>query len=274
MTLEIRPGITIRRPRREVAAVIFDPRYNESWLETLRPLAPDDEAPSEDPAIHADADAPDGALRTCLIRFLLRDVIVELRETSRDPERFVEYEADEPYQLWVRQDLESIPEGTLARIRIRVRLTGLPRLLSALVRRRLRRSVIGDLEALKALVENSPHRGVAAPRPATPPAGAGQLETGIVMPAARAASEPVAEQPPAASGAAGSDGALGSGGAAGSDGAGAASNSPASSSSATAPVPPPASHAPVTAPKASIALGSVSKLPTPLKPAKRVTPNW
>lgn len=265
MTLEIRPGITIRRPRREVAAVIFDPRYNESWLETLRPLAPDDDAPSEDPA---GADAPDGAVHACLIRFLLRDVVVELREADRDPERFVEYEADAPYPLWIRMDLESIPEGTLVRIRISVELTGLPRLLGALVRRRLRRSVIGDLEALKALVENSPHRGIAAARSAAPPAGAERPDAGIVTPAARVGSEPAAEQPPGPSEAparpAASD----------SDGTGGASNPPAASSSATAPVPPPASHTPAPAAKASVTLGSVSKLPTPLKPAKRVTPNW
>lgn len=257
MTLEIRPGITIRRPRREVAAVIFDPRYNESWLETLRPLAPEDDAPSEGPA---GADARDGAVHAYLIRFLLRDVVVELRETGRDPERFVEYEADAPYPLLIRQDLESIPEGTLARFRIRVGLTGLPRLLGVLVRRRLRRSVIGDLAALKALVENSPHRGIAAARSAAPSTEAGETVPRVVTLAARVGSEPAAKQPPGPSGAPASGG------------AGAASTPPAASSSATAPVPPPASHTP--APKASVTLGSVSKLPTPLKPAKRVTPNW
>lgn len=262
MTLEIRPGITIRRPRREVAAVIFDPRYNESWLETLRPLAPEDDATPEG------ADAPDDAIHACLIRFLLRDVVVELRETDRDPERFVEYEADAPYPLWIRIDLESIPEGTLARIRISVALTGLPRLLGALVRRRLRRSVIGDLGALKALVENSPHRGISAARSAAPPAGAERPDAGFETPAARIGSEPATEQPPGPSEAPARPVASGS------DGTGTASNPPAASSSATAPVPPPVSHTPTPAAKASVTLGSVSKLPTPLKPAKRVTPNW
>lgn len=234
MILELRPGITVRRPRREVAAVIFDPRYDESWLETLRPLGPED------------ADPVDGPVHPRLIRFLLRDVVVDLRETARDPDRFVEFEADEPYPLWIRKDLESIPEGTLVRMRIRVELSGLPRLLQGLVQRRLRRSILGDLEALKALVENSPHRGMSAARPAVPPAESATTEPGAPS------RQPEAEPAVAARSA--------------------------DTSAATAPVPPPAPHAdarpPAPPPRASITLGSAPKLAVPLKPARRTTTNW
>ena len=228
MTLEIRPGITVRRPRREVAAVIFDPRYDESWMETLRPVDPEEVEPQ------------DGADQPRLIRFLLRDVVVWLRETSREPGRFVEFEADDPYKLWIRQDLESIPEGTLVRMRIRVALTGLPRLLSPLVYRRLRRSVIGDLEALKALVENSPHRGMAAARPAEPPVEAAGPGPAVAEPVA----VPSVAVPPAA---------------------------PRPAATAEPQAAPPA---PATAQKSSATLASAPKLAVPLQPARRTTTNW
>jgi len=194
MTLEIRPGITVRRPRREVAAVIFDPRYDESWMETLRPVDPED--------VGRPGLAP---INPGSIRFLLRDVVVWLRETSREPGRFVEFEADEPYKLWIRQDLESIPEGTLVRMRIRVALTGLPRLLRPLVHRRLRRSVIGDLEALKALVENSPHPGYGRCPPGRTAGGgrrsrAGRCRTGCRPIGGRAACGPPARSHPRTTG--------------------------------------------------------------------------
>jgi hypothetical protein len=155
MTLEIRPGITIRRPRREVATVIFDPGHDDAWFETLQ-LA------------DAGTDVIDvGSTRVRSIRFLLRDKDITLQVTGHEPERFLELRAEEPYPLLIRQDLESIPEGTLVRIRFRLELSGMGRLLVPLIRHRLRRSLLGDLMALKAMVENSPHRGIAAARPAT-----------------------------------------------------------------------------------------------------------
>lgn len=188
MPLEIRPGVTIRRPRREVAAVMLDPRHEASWLETFARVEGEDADPS---------------LRR--VRLLFRPVRATLRVTGYDPERFVEWQADEPWPLFVRQDMESIPEGTLVRIRVRVELTGLARLLRSLVARRLRRSLIADLETLKGLVENSPHRGMAAARPATasetePPAAVAPPPEPTPAPAAVTppATEVVASAPVAA----------------------------------------------------------------------------
>lgn len=149
MPLDIRPGITIRRPRREVAAIMFDARHEEAWLETYRRTEPED-----------------GEVPERTMRFLLRDRPVNLHEAARDPERFVELRAEEPFPILIRQELESIPEGTLVRIRVHVQLRGWIRLLRRLVGLRLRRSLIADLETLKSIVENSPHRGMAAARQA------------------------------------------------------------------------------------------------------------
>lgn len=154
MPLNIRPGITVRRPRREVAVVMFDPRHEESWLDTFRR----DDA-NEEPI---DPDAP----HERLLRLPLRERVIPVRVTARDAERFLEFQAEEPFELLIRQELESIPEGTLVRIRVRIRLRGLGRLLKPLITWRLRRSLIADLTALKSIVENSPHRGIAAARPA------------------------------------------------------------------------------------------------------------
>lgn len=187
MPLEIRPGVTIRRPRREVAAVMLDPRHEASWLETFARVEADDHDPPRR-----------------LVRFLLRPRPIALRVTGHDPERFVEWQAEEPWPIFVRQDMESIPEGTLVRIRLRVVLSGLTRLFKPMVARRLRRSLIADLETLKGLVENSPHRGMAAARPATapgaePPAAAAPPPEPAPAPAAVTAATvtPAAVTPPA-----------------------------------------------------------------------------
>ncbi len=182
MPLEIRPGVTIRRPRREVAAVMLDPRHEASWLETFARVEADDHDPPRR-----------------LVRFLLRPRPIALRVTGYDAERFVEWQAEEPWPIFVRQDMESIPEGTLVRIRLRVMLSGLTRLFKPMVARRLRRSLIADLETLKGLVENSPHRGMAAARPATapeaePPAAAAPPSEPAQAPAAVA---PATVTPPA-----------------------------------------------------------------------------
>ena len=175
MPLEIRPGVTIRRPRREVAAVMFDHRYDDSWFETVRAIDPE-----------ATPDAAGSHERG--IRFLLREIPVTLTLTDQAPERFIEYRTEDPFPLIVRLELESIPEGTLVRIRMRAETRGVLRLFKPLVRRRLRRSLLGDLEALKAIVENSPHRGMAAARPAEP--------TAATPPPAPVAPTPVTPDPP------------------------------------------------------------------------------
>jgi hypothetical protein len=146
MDLALRPGITIRRPRREVATIMFDPRQDASWCETFRVIDDDDAAPDDDEQ------------RERVFRLLLRDIPLQLRIVSSDPERFIEFTADDPIALTMRQDMESIPEGALVRIRLHVTLRGLQCLFAPLIRYRLRRSLIADLEALKALVESSPAR--------------------------------------------------------------------------------------------------------------------
>lgn len=161
MSVAVNPGITIRRHPRDVASVIFDPRYDASWSETIRVVEDGTDAIEPGPIQQR-------AIQQRAIRFLLRDVVVSLRVTGRDPERFIEWQTADPFPVLIRLDLEGIPEGTLVRIRIDAEPDGASGLLRGLVGRRLRRSLIGDLTALKALVENSVHPGIAAARPAAP----------------------------------------------------------------------------------------------------------
>lgn len=135
-----------------MALVLFDTAHDDEWSRTFRPAADDD-------------DDDDPATRHRRARFLLRRRAITLRVKATDGERFVEFEADTPFPLYIRHNMESIPEGTLTRVRLRLRLTGPSRLFSGFVRWRLRPGLIRDLETLKAMVENSPARMLAAALP-------------------------------------------------------------------------------------------------------------
>lgn len=144
-------AVTIRRPRHDVAAVMFNPHYDPAWIGGViqaRPVVP-------------------GPLRRGVKiaweRRRLGRRIADVREvTDHVPERCVETIGDGPCHLRIRYELEGIPEGTIARVRAEGSPSGWLRYVVPAINVWLRRAVIRDLDRLKSLVESEAWRALAA----------------------------------------------------------------------------------------------------------------
>jgi hypothetical protein len=151
--IDVEVAVTIRRPRRDVARIMFDPRYDSAWIGSARQVQP----------------ATSGPLRrgtkTALVSRLLGRRVADLREVvEHEPNRSVEMVA-QPSGLRIRYELEGIPEGTIARIRAQCRPTGRWRFVVGALNPLLRRAVIRDLARLKTLLESGAWRQLTASPP-------------------------------------------------------------------------------------------------------------
>ena len=149
--IDIEVAVTIRRPRRDVAAVMFNPRYDAAWIGGVVQVQP----------------AGPGPLRpgTKIAREsrLLGRRIGDIREVVElVPDRCVEMIAESPFSLRIRYELEGIPEGTIARIRAQGSPLGHLRFIVGMINPLVRIAVIRDLGRLKALLESGAWRRLAA----------------------------------------------------------------------------------------------------------------
>lgn len=148
--IDVEVAVTIRRPRPDVAAVMFNPRYDPAWIGGVLQVRP----------------APPGPLRhgTKIARVsrLLGRRVADIREVVEHvPDRRVEMVAQFPPGLRIRYELEGIPEGTIARISAWGCPTGRLRFAVPAINPLLRRAVIRDLARLKALLETGAWRRLA-----------------------------------------------------------------------------------------------------------------
>lgn len=139
----IEVAMTIRRPRREVAAVMFNPRFDQDWIGGVRQARPLRPGPLYRGARVERTARRFGRARTGIVEVL--DFTADLRITL---------DSVPPFGLRVQYSLEGIPEGTIARIRACGSVRGLWGLLAPLLHRQLRAAALRDLERLKALVES------------------------------------------------------------------------------------------------------------------------
>ena len=147
MMFKIEVAMTIRKPRRDIAWVIFNPLCDTAWSHQVlevRLLA------------HGPLRAGSCISRVC--RFLGRRYhdVVEIVEYV--PGQFIEMAMQRPLAIRVRYSLEGIPEGTIVRVHATGRSTGLLRLIGPLTRRTLRRNYIRSLHDLKSLMESNHFR--------------------------------------------------------------------------------------------------------------------
>lgn len=141
---------TIRRPRAEVAAIMFDPRFDPHWVgaeaDERQPLA---------------APLRRGAQVRRRWRLLGWHLTALCEVTDHVPGRSVEMARRPRPDWWIRYDLEGIPEGVIARIRVKARPSGLARLLAPAVNVLLCRALVRDLDSLKDLMESGGWRKLA-----------------------------------------------------------------------------------------------------------------
>jgi len=141
---EVRVGITIRRPRPEVASVFLNVHYLPGWFSGVRDV---EVVSGEPPAPGARVD------------------MVRTRPQLRHAEPFDIAEYRPHLTLVLRGEtrtltleLEGVPVGTVAWLEIQTKRSGLRRLLRRLIDYRERRAAIGDLRRLKQFVESGDYR--------------------------------------------------------------------------------------------------------------------
>jgi hypothetical protein len=141
---EFRVGITVRRPRPEVASVMFDLHYLPAWLIGIRHV----EVISGEPP-HAGASvalmAKQGPVR--------EEDVFEIVEHQHDLILLLQAKGRA-----LTLELEGVPVGTVAWLWIEIERTGLRRLLSRWIDHRERQIAIRDLRRLKQFIESGEYR--------------------------------------------------------------------------------------------------------------------
>jgi Polyketide cyclase / dehydrase and lipid transport len=143
VSVDVRPAVRIARPRREVAAFMFEPANDLRWtggITSSRPAQPG-------PLVA-------GATVERTARFLGRTFTYGYVVTAHEPDRCVEMRVDRPFPMLVRYELADDGEGaTVAAIRA----TGSPGRFfgwaTPLMRRQVQRSIAADLDRLRAALE-------------------------------------------------------------------------------------------------------------------------
>jgi hypothetical protein len=142
VTVDVRPEVVVRRPRREVAAFMFDPANDLRWTGGITASRP-----SQDGPLVA------GATVERTARFLGRSFTYGYVVTEHDPGRLVQLEVERPFPMVVRYELEDDPSGT----RVAIHASGRPgrffRWATPLMTRQVRRSITADLARLKRCLE-------------------------------------------------------------------------------------------------------------------------
>jgi hypothetical protein len=142
MVVDVHPSIWIERPREEVAAYMFNPLHDQSWMRAVVESRPDQPGPLEL-----------GHTFTHTVKFMGRTWESMYVVTSYKPERLLEIKTDWPFPTTVRFELTRGTDGTA----VAIRAVGRPGLtfgiLTPFLNRRAHRSFAADLEQLKAILE-------------------------------------------------------------------------------------------------------------------------
>ncbi len=144
MILEIRVATTIRRPRPEIAAVMFNPHYAPGWMAGVREAEVREGQPPEL-----------GASFALIGRRLplLQEEVFEIVE--HHPDLTLTLEGD---SRTLGFELEGVPVGTVVWLIIQTEPAGFQRLLPHWTRSRQRRAAIRDLRQLKQFIESGEYR--------------------------------------------------------------------------------------------------------------------
>jgi len=143
VVVDVRPVLLVHRPRNEVAAFMFDPANDLRWtggVTSSRPAQPGRLAK--------------GATVERRAKFLGRSFDYGYVVTEHEPDQLVELMVDRPFPMLIRYELEDALEGTL----VAIHASGTPGRFfgwaSPLMTRRVRKSIISDLERLRGCLES------------------------------------------------------------------------------------------------------------------------
>lgn len=107
MSVDAKAEIVIAGNRKEVAAVMFDPKCDKLWIGGLKNVFP------ITPGL-----LKKGSKVQRVGDFLNRSYSANVEVINGEPDTFVELSSDEPFEMKVRYELSDVPDGTLAKLRI------------------------------------------------------------------------------------------------------------------------------------------------------------
>jgi hypothetical protein len=149
MALDETAEIRIARTPHEVAAYMFDPANDPTWIGGISQAEPLDTAR-----------LGVGSRVRRRASFLGRRIDYVMEIVALEPGRRLAMHAVEaPMPMDVTYEVEPAPDGAIARVRVQGDAAGLYRLASPLVSAQVGRSIDGDVRRLKAILE-SPSRGL------------------------------------------------------------------------------------------------------------------
>jgi hypothetical protein len=140
--LAVEVAITIRRSRRDVGRVMFNPQYDPEWIGGILEVRRAEAGPLRR-----------GSTLERISRCRWRNCVSVFHVVDHVPDRTLEFHAEPPLTQRIRYTLEGIPEGTIARIKAHRAAAGMLRLPAAIDSILLRHAIIRDLDRLKWLVE-------------------------------------------------------------------------------------------------------------------------
>ena len=140
--IDVEVAVTIRRPRRDVAKVMFNPQYDPEWIGSVLEVQRGDAGPLRQ-----------GSAVQRVSRCYWRRCVSMLRVVEHVPDRTLELSGDRPFAQRIRYTLEGIPEGTIARVEVKRAAGGHAPLPAGIAAVLMRRATIRDLDRLKWLVE-------------------------------------------------------------------------------------------------------------------------
>lgn len=142
MAVDVRPSVTIRRPRHDVAAFMFDPANDLRWTGGITSSTPARPGP-----------LVEGSTVERTARFLGRTFGYGYVVTRQEPDRLVEMKVDRPFPMVVRYELADAGDDT----EVAIRATGTPGgffgWATPLMARQVRRSITADLARLRSCLE-------------------------------------------------------------------------------------------------------------------------
>lgn len=149
MKFQIEIATTIRKSRRDIARVMFNPLCDTAWADQVVDVRPLAQGPLQT-----------GASIDRVVRFLGKRYHDATEVVDYEPGRCIEMAVQRPVAMRVRYSLEGIPEGAIVRVCAIGSSAGLLRLISPVVRGLLRRSYRRSLRDLKALMESNQFRAL------------------------------------------------------------------------------------------------------------------
>lgn len=149
MALDETAEARIARPPDEVAAYMFDPAHDPEWIDGISDAEPITPLPI---AV--------GSRVRRRASFLGRGIDYVMETVALEPaRRMVLHAVEAPMPMDVTYEVEPVDGGSLARVRVQGDASGLYRLAAPLVARQVRRSIDGDVQRLKAILETPPPSG-------------------------------------------------------------------------------------------------------------------